>query len=602
MAAAPLSRHSPVAMFDLPSTQDEDLSDREDQRLLSGDGEVHDLEADDSSSVSSAAPTSLDSSVAAASASAPAPATIPPNQKLLGPGSAYIVIISRVLGTGIFALPSHILRAAGTRTLALAIWLIGALLTYFAMQVYLELGCMLPRSGGEKTYLELAYRRPRWLASTVVAVWVVLGGVSSNNCVVFAKYLLSATTATASGGGGDGDGAGGAEPGGFAVKCIASLLLTAVVVAHGRFYSAALRVQNVLGMAKIGFLAFLILTSLYVVLRGPSSSSPHPDPSSRYVPTSSSDVSRAGDLPPEDYQPSWSVLSTAIFRVFYAYHGIENANNILGEVRDPARTLKLVAPLALITALVAYVLVNLAYFAVIPVEEIKASGDLVGLVFFQRVCGTGTGKLVLSLAVALSAMGNVMVVAFSMARMAQEVALQGFLPWGALLGSSKPWGTPLGGLLVHYIPSLLAIVLPPSATVYVLIADTKGYASQFIVLALCIGLFMLRRTHPSLERPYSAWPSAVIIRLVLCVALIVAPLFSSKAEKLISYQNMHVLLALAILGLSVTYWCVAFVLVPRLFGYEIEEEVSMLETGKQVTKLIRVHPGSFSARYPGDSA
>lgn len=319
------------------------------------------------------------------------------NAKLLGPGSAYVIIISRILGTGIFALPSHILSAVGTRTLALIMWILGAFLSYMTLQVFLEFGCMLPRSGGEKTYLEFAYPRPRWLASTVIAVWVVLGGVSSSNCVVFAKYVLAA--------------AGRTEPSSYAVKGIAALLLTSIVVAHGCFYGPAVQLQNMLGIAKIVFLVFLVLTSIYVVVLGPTEPATTPDNTAvRQVTIRQSLVD---DLL-SDSKISWSVLSTVLFRVCYAYTGIENANNILGEVKDPSRTLKLVAPLALLTALIAYVLVNLAYFAVIPIEELKASGDLVSLLFFQRVFGTGVGELVLSLAVAFSAAGNVMVVIFSM--------------------------------------------------------------------------------------------------------------------------------------------------------------------------------------------
>lgn len=307
----------------------------------------------------------------------------------LGLGSVYIIIVSRVLGTGIFALPSHILREVGTTWLALAIWLLGAVLSYLGLQIYLEFGCVLPRSGGEKTYLEFAYPRPRWLASTVVAVWVVLGSVSSNNFIVFAKYVLVAA---------------GQEPEhDFMVKLIASLFLTAVVAAHAFVPDTAVRIQNVLGVFKLVCLALLILTSVYAVASS-SSFQPAPNEASSTVFDGISSSS----------QPSWSQLSTALLRVFYAYTGLENANYILGDVKDPAQTLKTAAPLALITTTVLYLLVNLAYFAVIPLEEMKSSGELVGALFFQRVFGAGAGKLVLSLAVALFAAGNVIVVVYSM--------------------------------------------------------------------------------------------------------------------------------------------------------------------------------------------
>lgn len=43
---------------------------------------------------------------------------------------------------------------------------------------------MLPRSGGEKVYLEFIYDRPRFLASTVVAVQAMLLGFTASNCIV----------------------------------------------------------------------------------------------------------------------------------------------------------------------------------------------------------------------------------------------------------------------------------------------------------------------------------------------------------------------------------------------------------------------------------
>lgn len=43
---------------------------------------------------------------------------------------------------------------------------------------------MLPRSGGEKVYLEFIYDRPRFLASTVVAVQAILLGFTASNCIV----------------------------------------------------------------------------------------------------------------------------------------------------------------------------------------------------------------------------------------------------------------------------------------------------------------------------------------------------------------------------------------------------------------------------------
>jgi hypothetical protein len=64
--------------------------------------------------------------------------------------SAYFLIISRVIGSGIFATPGVIAKSTGSIGLALLLWFLGAVISACGLGVSLELGCMLPRSGGEK--------------------------------------------------------------------------------------------------------------------------------------------------------------------------------------------------------------------------------------------------------------------------------------------------------------------------------------------------------------------------------------------------------------------------------------------------------------------
>lgn len=97
--------------------------------------------------------------------------------------SAYMIVISRIIGSGIFATTwcysqGHGKRGAGSDTLDCRVFIAGC-----SVLISLEYGCSSSRSGGEKVYIEFTYRYPRFLASTLVAVIVVLLGFTASNCL-----------------------------------------------------------------------------------------------------------------------------------------------------------------------------------------------------------------------------------------------------------------------------------------------------------------------------------------------------------------------------------------------------------------------------------
>lgn len=133
----------------------------------------------------------------------------PPSE---GIWSTTFLIFNRLIGTGyasllalcntqsdalpkyrIFATPSVILRASGSVGFSLVMWLLGALFAVAGTAVYVELGTVhptlyiqveqtseshvlqgLPRSGGEKIYLEYFFRRPKFLITCIVSAYFVI--------------------------------------------------------------------------------------------------------------------------------------------------------------------------------------------------------------------------------------------------------------------------------------------------------------------------------------------------------------------------------------------------------------------------------------------
>ncbi|OQD80996.1 hypothetical protein PENANT_c030G08210 [Penicillium antarcticum] len=317
-------------------------------------------------------------------------------RKSLNWSSAYILVVSRVIGSGIFATPGSIVKSAGSIGLTLLV------------------------------YLEYTYPRPRFLASSLVATQAVLLGFTASNCIIFSKYTFFAL---------------GLAPTEFQHKALAVGLLTVITIIHGCFLKTGIYIQNVLGWVKIFLISAMSLTGIWVVFLQ------FYGDTDVYSPGTNSGSSFSWDAMWEGSNWSWSVLSTALFKVYYSYAGLSNVNNVLNEVHNPVDMVKTVCPTALLTAGALYTLANLSYFLVIPLEEIKNSGELVGALLFQRLFGDHIGKIFFPLAVAISAAGNVMVVTFALARINQEIARQGFLPWQNILSSTRPFGTPLGGLI-----------------------------------------------------------------------------------------------------------------------------------------------------------
>jgi len=104
-----------------------------------------------------------------------------------------------------------------------------------------------------------------------------------------------------------------------------------------------------------------------------------------------------------------NAFATALLKTNFAYVGWSNAFNVLGEVNgtNPVRTVRNAGFIALGIVTILFLTVNFAYIAAVPLDEIKGSGQLVALLFFQHVFGMHWASKVLPVLVALSCVGNI---------------------------------------------------------------------------------------------------------------------------------------------------------------------------------------------------
>jgi amino acid transporter len=142
---------------------------------------------------------------------------------------------------------------------------------------------------------------------------------------------------------------------------------------------------------------------------------------------------------------------------------------------------------------------------------LKSAGVVVAGIFFRNVFGAGIGGRILSVFVIISAAGNIAATSFAQARVNEELAKDGLLPWSGFWtskgasnvdagGSSSVAEklerheqssiTPRRGLLLHWVVSVAAIVLP-SGHVYSFLIDVGGYPVGVISAAVSLGLLYL---------------------------------------------------------------------------------------------------------------
>ena len=89
--------------------------------------------------------------------SVPPPSTVPDLPRVLGASQATAIVVGTIIGSGIFLVPTEMMRDTGSSSLVYLAWIVGGLLSFFGAITYAELGAMLPYAGGEYVYLRGAY-------------------------------------------------------------------------------------------------------------------------------------------------------------------------------------------------------------------------------------------------------------------------------------------------------------------------------------------------------------------------------------------------------------------------------------------------------------
>src|SRR5580700_10465406 len=109
----------------------------------------------------------------------------------LGIWSAAAIVVGTVIGSGIFIVPSSMIKNVGSVEMLFGVWILGGLLSLFGALSYAELAAAMPEAGGEYVYLREAYG-PFWgYIYGWTQMWVAKSGSIATLATGFFIYLAN---------------------------------------------------------------------------------------------------------------------------------------------------------------------------------------------------------------------------------------------------------------------------------------------------------------------------------------------------------------------------------------------------------------------------
>lgn len=377
--------------------------------------------------------------------------------------SAAVLIVSNMIGTGIFTTTGFLAGDLGRPVLVLGIWVAGAAVALAGCVSYAELGINLPRSGGEYVYLREAWG-PAWgFLSGWVSFFAGFAAPIAAGALAFSEYFgrflpslaLDAPQSSL-----------------FRwLKIDNAHLLSAGVIALFALINVlglrlAAKLQNVLTALKVAALGgFLFLA--FTIGRG-SWGNFHQE---------------ANRTSPHGIGAQFAV---SLIFVIFAYSGWNAANYVAEEMKVPERTLPRVMILGTSFVALLYLALNIAFIYALPLESLKGvvtvGAAAAGALFGARGGAAFSGIIAAGLLATVSAMSLVG------PRVYYAMAQDGCFPVGAARVDPR-WRTPSRAIVYQAVASIAMVLTGTFESLVYYI----GFALILFAALAVAGLVRLRK-------------------------------------------------------------------------------------------------------------
>jgi len=426
-------------------------------------------------------------------------AEIPALDRRLGPIDAAAIVISNVIGGGIFFVPVVVAQLVPNPAAIIGVWLAGGALAFAGAMAYAELAALKPRAGGEYVYLREAFGPLAAFLSGWTSFVAGFSGAIAAGSVALADYIgrfipAAADTTPILG-----------MPGlSISPRSLVALTpIVALTIIHVRGLGPGRLLQNILAGLKVSAIVLFVALG-FSIGRGEWSH-----------------LAADGSAAPV------SIL-LALVPVMFSYSGWNAAAYVAEEVRNPERNVPLALALGTATVVVLYIALNVLYLFAMPVEAVAAlpGGRLIDSVA-ERLFGFVAGDL-LAIFTIVSIAASVSAMVLAGPRVYYAMARDGLFVRMAERVHPR-FHTPVAAIIAQGIWSGVLVL---SGTLSQLVSYT-GFAVVLFAGIAVLALFVLRRRDPR-ARPFAAlgYPWAPAIFIMASAAMVANELVRNSATTL----------------------------------------------------------------------